>query len=222
MNNLNNNDIKNIEEIKNILDFNIEKEDENKSQIQESIDYDFDEEQNDNNNLKNKIDIEDEEPNSIILEERNVVTVVKGGKTRRKRFTCITADLKTSVGLGIAKDENSMLAFYKSKYHSFNNLIEIPITHNKSIPHLMNSKFRAANLVILPAYVGTGIIAPYFLKAFLYCCGINNIITKQFGSSNILNNSIALIKAFKILNRIIWHSTNRSKMLFFFYKKILK
>lgn len=216
-------DVNNEEEENNEVDEcqeNINEIDEWQENIYE-IEEDEDEEETESS-IEMEEDDEETEPDSIILEEKNIATVVKGGKIRRKRLICVTTDLENSLGLGIAKDDNSLSAFYKSKYASFNNLIQIPITHNGSIPHLINSKFAAANLVIIPAISGTGIIAPYFLKSLLYICGISNIVTKQFGSSSILNNSIALVKALKILNKLIWHSKMRSKKLFKFYKKILK
>ena len=54
--------------------------------------------------------------------------------------------------------------------------------------------------MLSPAQVGTGVIAGGSVRTVLELAGIKNIVAKQFGSNNILNNAKATIFALTDLN----------------------
>ncbi len=102
------------------------------------------------------------------------------------------------------------------------NLITVPLTLNYSIPHVVKACFGACNIMIRPATLGTGVIAGGSVRTVLELAGIKNIVAKQFGSSNILNNAKATILALTNLNEKIelgnYQSIHRQNL----YNKIMR
>lgn len=76
--------------------------------------------------------------------------------------------------------------------------------------------------MLRPASQGTGVIAGGSVKTVLELAGIKNILAKQFGSSNILNNAKATILALISLNSKIELGKAQSLRRQSFYEKIMK
>jgi small subunit ribosomal protein S5 len=76
--------------------------------------------------------------------------------------------------------------------------------------------------MLRPAAQGTGVIAGGSVKTVLELAGIKNILAKQFGSSNILNNAKATILALISLNEKIELGKSQSIGRKNFYEKIMK
>ena len=79
------------------------------------------------------------------------------------------------------------------------NLIKIPITKSLSIPHRVNGNFGACNIIMRPSIEGSGVIAGGSIRTVLEVAGIKNVIAKQLGSDNLLNNARAAICALENL-----------------------
>ena len=58
---------------------------------------------------------------------------------------------------------------------------------------------RASKIMIKPAAPGTGVIAGSSIRVVLELAGLQNILAKQLGSSNLLNNARATINALESL-----------------------
>jgi small subunit ribosomal protein S5 len=79
------------------------------------------------------------------------------------------------------------------------NVIQIPLTSSDSIPHPINGRSGAAKLVLRPSAPGSGVIAGGSVRTVLELAGVKNILSKQLGSNNLLNNARATINGLSCL-----------------------
>ena len=75
------------------------------------------------------------------------------------------------------------------------NLISVPLTKTNTIPHITVGRCGACSALIKPASPGTGVIAGSSIRTVLELVGIKNILAKQLGTNNVLNNARATISA---------------------------
>ena len=124
-----------------------------------------------------------------------VSKVTKGGKKLSFRAIVVIGDENGQVGIGVAKADDVVNAFKKAKTDGRKNLIKVPITKSLSIPHRVLGKFGACEVVMRPSIEGSGVIAGGAVRTVLEVAGIKNVIAKQLGSDNLLNNARATIVA---------------------------
>ena len=134
-----------------------------------------------------------------LIQINRVSKVTKGGKKLSFRAIVVIGDEKGNVGVGVAKADDVVNAFKKAKTNGQKNLIAIPITKSLSIPHNVSGKFGACKIIMRPAIEGSGVIAGGAVRTVIEVAGIKNVIAKQLGSNNLLNNARATICAFKNL-----------------------
>ena len=157
-----------------------------------------------------------------IVQIKRVTKVVKGGKIMTFRAIVILGDNKQKVGVGIGRAEDVNLAIEKAILNGKKNLINVPLTLNFSIPHVIKASFGASKIMLRPATPGTGVIGGGSVRTVLELAGIKNVVTKQFGSSNILNNAKATILALTGLNNKVELGQYQSLRKNSFYEKIMK
>jgi len=78
----------------------------------------------------------------------------------------------------------------------------VPLTKTFSIPHISNGQYGASNVLLKPASAGSGVIAGGSVRTLLEAAGVQNIMAKQLGSNNLLNNARATIEALKALKTL--------------------
>jgi small subunit ribosomal protein S5 len=128
-----------------------------------------------------------------------VSKVTKGGKKLSFRAIVVVGDENGQVGVGVAKADDVVNAFKKAKTDGRKNLIQIPITKSLSIPHKVNGNFGACRVIMRPSIEGSGVIAGGAVRIVLEVAGVKNVIAKQLGSNNLLNNARASICALENL-----------------------
>ncbi len=157
-----------------------------------------------------------------IVEVKRVTKVVKGGKKLTFRVVVIIGDKKNRVGVGVGRAEDVNLAIDKAILSGKKNLVSIPLTRSYSIPHVIYCSNGSTSIMMRPAGQGTGVIAGGSIRTVLELGGVKNILAKQIGSSNILNNAKTTILALKLLNDKIELSKYQSVRQQSFYEKIMK
>lgn len=157
-----------------------------------------------------------------IVQVKRVTKVVKGGKKLTFRAVVIIGDTKRKVGVGIGRADDVNLAIEKAVINGKKNLINVPLTKNYSIPHVIQAKYGACNLMLRPSSSGTGVIAGGSIRTVLELAGVQNILAKQFGSSNILNNAKATLLALNLLNEKVELGKYQSIRKELFYEKIMR
>jgi len=133
-----------------------------------------------------------------VVKIRRCAAVVKGG--RRFSFTAlvVVGDGHGKVGWGYGKANEVPPAVEKAIKDGARNMHDVPVT-GTSIPHTVQGHYGAARVVLVPASPGTGVIAGAAVRAVCEACGIRDILTKAFGSSNPINLVKAAINALRQL-----------------------
>lgn len=127
-----------------------------------------------------------------------VTKVVKGGRNMRFAALVVVGDEKGRVGCGIGKSAEISDAIRKGAAVAKKNLITVPM-HNTTIPHETKGSFGTAQVTLIPAEEGAGLIAGGAARAVLELSGIKDIRTKSYGSSNRVNTVKATINGLKTL-----------------------
>ncbi|KAK1732107.1 ribosomal protein S5 (chloroplast) [Skeletonema marinoi] len=145
-----------------------------------------------NNNLNEKF-IE------RLIKISRVTKVTKGGKKLSFRAVVVIGDENGQVGVGVGKAEDVVNAFKKAKTDGRKNLIKIPLTKSLTIPHGVVGDKGACKIIMRPSIEGSGVVAGGAVRTVLEVAGVKNVIAKQLGSDNLLNNARAAIVALENL-----------------------
>ena len=157
-----------------------------------------------------------------VIQVKRVTKVVKGGKKMTFRAVVIIGDNKRKVGVGVGRADDVNIAIDKAILNGKKNLINVPLTLMDSVPHVVKASYGACKIMLRPASQGTGVIAGGSVRTVLELAGIKNILAKQFGSSNILNNAKTTILALSLLNEKVELGKYQSLRKQIFYDKIMK
>jgi small subunit ribosomal protein S5 len=130
-----------------------------------------------------------------VVQVRRVTKVVKGGKKLSFRAIVVVGNEKGQVGVGVGKAADVVGAVRKGVADGKKHLVTVPLTRSSSIPHNATGIGGAAKVLMRPAAPGTGVIAGGSVRTVLELAGVKNILAKQLGSSNPLNNARATLEA---------------------------
>lgn len=153
-----------------------------------------------------------------VVEVKRVTKVVKGGKKLSFRAVLVIGNEKGHIGVGVGKASDVISAVKKGVANAKKHIIEIPLTKYYSIPHPINGISGAAKIILRPSATGSGVIAGGSTRIVLELAGIKNILAKQLGSNNTLNNARAVLNALKNLRTFQETAKNRDIQLENLYK----
>ena len=143
-------------------------------------------------------------PAELDLKEEAVVRINRVAKvtSRGKRFSfstiVVVGDGKGHVGVGLGKANEVISSISKAKDKAKRNIFKSTII-NGTIPHKIIGRYGSSRVLLKPAAPGTGIIAGAPVRAVMEQIGVNNILTKRYGSSNPMNIVRAAINALENL-----------------------
>ncbi|HEY9883392.1 MAG TPA: 30S ribosomal protein S5 [Thermosynechococcaceae cyanobacterium] len=134
-----------------------------------------------------------------VVQIRRVTKVVKGGKKLSFRAIVVIGNEKGQVGVGVGKASDVIGAVKKGVADGKKHLVDVPLTKSNSIPHPANGTGGGAKIMMRPAAPGTGVIAGGAVRTVLELAGVRNVLAKQLGSGNPLNNARATVNALETL-----------------------
>ena len=153
-------------------------------------------------------------PAELDLKEEAVVRINRVAKvtSRGKRFSfstiVVVGDGMGHVGVGLGKANEVITSISKAKDKAKRNIFKSTII-NGTIPHKIVGRFGASRVLLKPAAPGTGIIAGAPVRAVMEQVGVNNILTKRYGSSNPMNIVRATINALENLQDAVTIANKR-------------
>jgi small subunit ribosomal protein S5 len=112
--------------------------------------------------------------------------VVKGGRRFSFAALVVVGDRCGTVGIGYGKANEVPLAVEKGVKDAKKSLQKIALV-GRTIPHRINGKYRATKIVLVPASPGTGVIAGSSARAVLEYAGVQDVLTKVYGSTSAKN-----------------------------------
>ena len=134
-----------------------------------------------------KLSAQEERPfEETVVKVFRCAKVVKGGRRFSFAALVVIGDRAGTVGIGYGKANEVPLAVEKGIKDARKSLHAVPLL-GRTIPHQINGKYRATKITLVPASPGTGVIAGSSARAVLELAGVQDVLTKVFGSTSAKN-----------------------------------
>ena len=131
-----------------------------------------------------------------VLDIRRVTKVVKGGRNFRFAALVVVGDKNGHVGIGTGKAMEVPEAIRKAEEDAKKSLIKVPMV-GTTVPHQINGRFGAGNVLIMPAKEGSGVIAGGPVRSVLELAGVTDVRAKSLGTNNARNMVNATMEGLK-------------------------
>jgi small subunit ribosomal protein S5 len=112
--------------------------------------------------------------------------VVKGGRRFSFGALVVVGDRAGTVGIGYAKANEVPQAVEKGIKEAKKDLRKVPLL-GRTLPHQVMGKFGSTRVTLVPASPGTGVIAGLSARAVLEYAGVQDVLTKVYGSTSAKN-----------------------------------
>ena len=118
-----------------------------------------------------------------VVSLNRVSKTVKGGRIYKFAALVVVGDGKGKVGYGLGKASEVSEAILKGIADAKKNMVQITLS-GTTIPHEVTGIYGAGSVLMMPASVGTGVIAGGAVRSVMEAAGITNIRTKCLRSNN--------------------------------------
>lgn len=147
-----------------------------------------------NFNDNKKKDKEQSDINEKVLYINRCSKVVSGGRKFSFSALILVGDGRGKIGYGFAKANELTDAIRKGGEAARKNMIEVPM-EGTTIPHEVIVHWDGASVLLKPSPPGSGVVAGSKTRAILEMAGIKDVMAKNLGSNNPLNQAKATFKA---------------------------
>jgi len=111
---------------------------------------------------------------------------VKGGRRFSFSALVVVGDRRGRVGWGYGKSNEVPSAIEKAQKEAKRSMISVPMV-GRTIHHEVEGRFGSSRVRLLPASPGTGVVAGGSVRAVLELAGVQDCLSKCFGSTNKIN-----------------------------------
>ena len=125
---------------------------------------------------------------------------VKGGRRFSFGALVVVGDRHGKVGYGYAKANEVPNAIEKAQKYAKRAMTSVPRI-GTTINHEVQGAFGSARVRLIPASPGTGVVAGTVVRSILEMAGINDCLTKCYGSTNARNTVKAVFDGFTQLRK---------------------
>ncbi len=129
-----------------------------------------------------------------LLSIDRVTRVTAWGRQLRFRAVMVVGDWKWNVWLGTWKSWEVVDAIAKAISNAKKNMVNVPVSE-WTVPYDVKVKYKAASVMVHPASKWTWLIAWWAVRKVLMVAWYQDVLAKRYGSSNLINNARATIKA---------------------------
>jgi len=134
-----------------------------------------------------KLSAQEEQPlEDTVVKVFRCAKVVKGGRRFSFAALVVVGDRAGTVGAGYGKANEVPLAVEKGVKDAKKSLCKIVLL-GRTIPYQVQGKYGATKVTLVPASPGTGVIAGSSARAVLELSGVQDVLTKVYGSTSAKN-----------------------------------
>ncbi len=134
-----------------------------------------------------------------LIAVNRVSKVVKGGRVFSFTALTVVGDGNGRVGFGYGKAREVPAAIQKAMEKARRNIVNVDLNGN-TLQHPIKGRHSGSKVYMQPASEGTGIIAGGAMRAVLEVSGVQNVLSKCYGSTNPINVVRATINALTEMN----------------------
>ena len=129
-----------------------------------------------------------------LLSIDRVTRVTAWGRQLRFRAVMVIGDGKWKVALWTGKSWEVVDAIAKALANAKKRLVSVKM-ENWTVPYNIKVKYKSASVMVHPASKWTWVIAWWAARKVLVVAWYKDVLAKRYGSSNLINNAKATIKA---------------------------
>jgi small subunit ribosomal protein S5 len=142
-----------------------------------------------------KFSAQEEQPlEDMVVKVYRCAKVVKGGRRFSFAALVVVGDRAGTVGIGYGK-ANEVPSAVDKGIKDARKFLQRIVLDGKTIPYQVCGKFGATKITLVPASPGTGVIAGSSARAVLELAGVQDVLTKVYGSTSAKNVVKATLSA---------------------------